>query len=109
MTEKTWSHKNYQIKEGLKPGSKHFQYFFVVSERNEKKCNYCVWIDDANLTHFSPTKEFEKIVSSRREAWSKWVKTKIEGGDFRNLVLKLEKGGQREISLTEMEEKLKPQ
>ena len=109
MAEKTWSYKNYQIKEGLKPGSKRFQYFFVVSEKDKKKCNYCVWIDDANLSHFSPTKEFEKIVSSRREDWSKWVQEKIDGGDFRNLVLKLEKTGQREISLSQMEEKLKPE
>ncbi len=109
MTEKTWSHKNYQVKEGLKPGSRHFQYFFVVSEKDKKKCNYCVWIDDANLTHFSPTKEFEKIVSSGRREWSKWVQAKIDAGDFRDLVLKLEKTGQKEISLSEMEERLKPE
>jgi hypothetical protein len=108
MAEKTWSYKNYQIKEGLKPGSKHFQYFFVVSEKDKKKCNYCIWIDDETLPRLSPGKEFDKIVSSRREEWSKWVQGKIDGGDFRNLVLKLEKTGQKEINLNEMEEQLKP-
>ncbi len=108
MAEKTWSYKNYQIKEGLKPGSKHFQYFFVVSEKDKKKCNYCIWVDDETLPRFSPEKEFDKIVSSRRGEWSKWVQGKIDGGDFRNLVLKLEKTGQKEINLNEMEEQLKP-
>ena len=107
MAEKTWSYKNYQIKEGLKPGSKHFQYFFMVLEKDKKKCNYCVWIDDETLPRFSPVKEFEKIASSQREEWSKWVQGKIDGGDFRNLVLKLEKTGQKEINLSEMEEHLK--
>jgi hypothetical protein len=108
MVEKAWSYKNYQIKEGLKPGSGHFQYFFVVSEKEKKKCNYCVWIDDETLPRFSPAKEFDAIVSSHREAWSQWVQTKIDSGDFRNLVLKLEKTGQKEINLSEMEGKLKP-
>ncbi len=108
MAEKMWSYKDYQINEGLKPGSKHFQYFFLVSEKEKKKCNYCVWIDDDILTIFSPSKEFEKIVSSRREEWGKWVREKIDGGDFRNLVLKLEKTGQKEINLIEMKKQLKP-
>ena len=30
MAEKMWSYKDYQIKEGLKPDSKHFQYFFLA-------------------------------------------------------------------------------
>jgi len=34
--EKKWSYKNLDIDEGLKPGSKHFQYFFVVSEKGKK-------------------------------------------------------------------------
>ena len=105
--ERMWSYKNLQIKEGLKPGSRHFQYFFVVSEGGEKKCNYCVWIDDENLTQFGPLKKYEEIVSSQREEWSKWVQGKIDQGDFRNLVLKLERKGQKEIDLNEMEEKLK--
>jgi chemotaxis regulatin CheY-phosphate phosphatase CheZ len=109
MAEKNWTYKNYQIKEGLKPGSKHFQYFYVVSEKEKKKCNYCVWIDDENLSHFSPAKDFEKIVSSRRDEWSQWVQGKIDHSDFRNLVLKLEKSGQKEISLTEMEKQFKPE
>ena len=80
----------------------------MVSEEDKKKCNYCIWIDDETLPRFSPEKEFDKIVSSRREEWSKWVQGKIDGGDFRNLVLKLEKTGQQEINLNEMEEQLKP-
>jgi hypothetical protein len=107
--EKKWSYKSYDIDEGLKPGSKHFQYFFVVSEKGKKKCNYCVWIDDENLTHFTQSKEFEEIASLKREQWEKWVQGKIDQRDFRNLVLKLEKTGQREIDLAEMEEDLKPQ
>jgi hypothetical protein len=79
----------------------------MVLEKDKKKCNYCVWIDDETLTGLSPSKEFEKIVSSRREEWGKWVQGKIDGGDFRNLVLKLEKTGQKEINLSEMEEHLK--
>jgi len=104
--EKTWSHKKLQIVEGLKPGSTHFQYYFVVSEKGEKKCNYCVWIDEDNLNRFGRSEEFEEIASSRREEWSKWVRNKIDQGDFRNLVLKLERGGQKEIDLSEMEKKL---
>jgi chemotaxis regulatin CheY-phosphate phosphatase CheZ len=99
-----WSYKNLQINEGLKPGSKHFQYFFVVSEKGKKKCNYCVWIDDENLAE-----EFEEIASLKREEWVRWIQGKIDQRDFRNLVLKLEKTGQREIDLSEMEEKLGPE
>ncbi len=107
MAERTWVYKSHELKEGLKPESQHFQYFFIVSERGKKKCNYCVWIDDANLLRFSPSKDFEKIVSSKAEEWRKWVQGKIDKGDFRNLVLKLEERGPREIDLSEMEEKLK--
>ena len=48
--QKTWTYTNYEIKEGLKPGSSQFRYFFAGnSESGEKKCNYCVWIvDDAS-------------------------------------------------------------
>jgi hypothetical protein len=105
--ERTWSHKNLQIKEGLKPESKHFQYFFLVSEGGTKKCNYCVWIDDENLATFAPSKDLEAIASSRREEWRRWVQEKIDQGDFRNLVLKVEKTGSRVISLSEMAEHLK--
>jgi hypothetical protein len=109
MAEKTWTYGNYEIREGLKPGSRHFQYFYVVSEKGEKKCNYCVWIDDENLPHFSPTKEFEKIVSSREGEWSKWAKEKIDARDFRNRVLKIERSGPREIDLTDMDKAVKPE
>jgi hypothetical protein len=44
--ENQWSYKNYRIKDGLKPGSRHFQYFYVVSEGGAKKSSYCVWIED---------------------------------------------------------------
>ncbi len=40
-----WKYKGYQIEEGLKPGSRHFQYFYVVSEEGRNKSNYCVWIE----------------------------------------------------------------
>jgi len=55
--EKEWSYENYQIKEGLKPGSEHFQYFFVVSKDNEKQCNYCIWIEDEALSRFDQGKK----------------------------------------------------
>jgi hypothetical protein len=108
--EKKWSYKNFDIDEGLKPESKHFQYFFVVSEKGKKKCNYCVWIDDENLADLAAhSKEFEEIASLKKDQWRKWVEGKIDQGDFRNLVLKLEKKGQREINLSEMEQVLKPE
>jgi len=53
--------------------------------------------------------EFEEIAPLKKEQWRRWVQGKIDQEDFRNLVLKLEKNGQREIDLTEMEEELKPQ
>jgi hypothetical protein len=104
--EKKWSYGDFEIKEGPKPGSKHFQYFFVVSGRGEKKCNYCVWIEDDALSRFDPSKEFDSIISSHREEWSKWVKAKIDDKDFRNLALKFEKDGQTELELSAVEEKL---
>jgi len=106
--EKTWSYKDFQIWEGLKPESGHFQYFFVVSEKGAKKCSYCVWIDDETLDRFDRSKGFETIASLQREAWSKWVRSKIDRGDFRNLVLKLETSGQKEIDLGSEGEKLTP-
>ena len=104
--ERSWVYKNLEIKEGLKPGIPHFQYFFKVLASGEKKCNYCVWIDDESLSHFAPSKEFEEIATSQRKDWSEWVQGKIDQGDFRNVVLKLEKTGRKEINLNEMEEKL---
>jgi hypothetical protein len=101
-----WSYKKLEIKEGLKPESKHFQYFFVVSDGGKKKCNYCVWIDDESLTHFSSSKSFEEIISSHKEEWTQWVRNKIDQKDFRNLAWKLGKTGQQEINLEELKEKL---
>ena len=104
--ERIWSYKDLDIKEGLKPGSKHFQYFFVVTKKGKKKCNYCVWIDDENLARFGHSKKFEEIAFAQKEEWSRWVQGKIDQGDFRNLVLKLEKAGPKEIDLAEMQKKL---
>jgi hypothetical protein len=100
--ENRWSYNEYQIEDGLKPGSRHFQYFYVVSEKGRKKCNYCVWIEDEALSRFALSGDFDSIVSSQRETWNKWVKGKIDGEDFGNKVLKIEKGGEKEIELSEM-------
>ncbi len=104
-----WSYKDFQINEGVKPGSKHFQYFFIVSEKGKKRCNYCVWIDDENLTELTNSSEIEGIISLKREEWSKWVQTKIDNKDFRNLVLKIEKKGRKEIDLDKLDKKLEPE
>jgi hypothetical protein len=100
--ENQWSYKNYQIEEGLKPGSSHFQYFYVISEGGQKKCNYCVWIKDEALSRFQSSGDFASIVSSQRDVWSTWVKGKIDGEDFGNKVLKFEHDGEKEIELAEM-------
>jgi hypothetical protein len=105
----SWSYKEHEIKEGLKPKGRHFQYFFVVSKKGEKRCNYCVWIDDANLTHFSASRSFDEILSSRREEWVQWVRQKIDQEDFRNIAWKLEKTGKKEIKLEELTDKLEPE
>jgi hypothetical protein len=97
--ENEWSYKGYQIRDGLKPGSTHFQYFYVVSEQAKKKCNYCIWIVDEALTDFG---DFASIVSAQREIWDKWVKGKIDAGDFGNKVLKYDRNGETEIELSEM-------
>ena len=104
--QKIWFYKNLHISEGIKPESKHFQYYFVISEEGEKKCNYCVWMDDEALSCLAPSKNFADIVSLKREEWSKWVKGKIDKGDFRNLALKMEKTGQKEINLSEIKGKM---
>jgi hypothetical protein len=101
-----WDYKNYQIKDGLKPASKHFQYFYIVKEGVEKKCNYCVWIVDEALSRFDKSKDFNAIVSSQKEGWDKWVKEKIDARDFKSKVLKYEKDGEKEIELSEMTEYL---
>ena len=100
--EHQWSYKNYRIKDGLKPGSTHFQYFYVVSEEGKKKSNYCVWIENEALSRFALSGDFDSIVLSQRETWNKWVKGKIDGGDFGNKVMRIEKGGEKEIELSEM-------
>ena len=97
-----WSYKNYEIEDGLKPGSKHFQYFYVVRSGGRKRCNYCVWIEDDALSRFESSGDFASIVSSQREAWNAWVKGRIDAGDFGNKVLKFEKNGEKEIELSEM-------
>ncbi len=104
--KKNWSYKNYQVEEGLKPGSKHFQYFFIVSDGGENKCNYCVWIEDDALTRFDRSGNFDSIASSQGEKWNAWVREKIDAGDLRSRVLKFEKEGEKEIDLSEMKEHL---
>jgi hypothetical protein len=100
--ENQWSYKGYQIRDGLRPGSTHFQYFYVVSEQEKKKCNYCVWMVDEALTRFGQPGDFVAIVSSQREVWNRWVKGKIDAGDFGNKVLKYDRYGEKEIELSEM-------
>jgi len=104
-----WSYKQLEINEGLKPQSRHFQYFFVVSEGGKQKCNYCVWIDDKNLGLLSSSKSFDEIISAHKGEWTEWVKDKIDEEDFRNLVWRVEKTGWREINLGELDEKLEPE
>ena len=104
--ENQWSYKNYQIKDGLKPGSKHFQYFYVVSEEGKKRCNYCVWIEDEALSRFEQSRDFASIISSQREVWNTWVKGKLDEGNFGSKVLKYERDGEKEIELSEMSEHL---
>ena len=103
----TWMYKNYEIEEGLKPGSKTFRYFFKILESGEKKCNCCVWIADEALGQFDQAKKFDAVVASQKGAWHHWVKEKIDKNDFRNRALKIEKEGQREINLSDMAEHIK--
>jgi hypothetical protein len=102
VMENRWSYKNYQIKDGLKPGSRHFQYFYVVSEEGKKRSSYCVWIEDEALSRFEEPGDFASIVSTQRESWDKWVKGKIDEGDFGSKVLKFGPDGVKEIELSEM-------
>jgi chemotaxis regulatin CheY-phosphate phosphatase CheZ len=97
-----WSYKHYEVKEGLKPGSNKFRYFYVVSESGQKKANYCVWIVDNALSDFDETKDFDAIASSHADEWRNWVKGKIDVGDFRNRVRKFDTTGETEIDLSEM-------
>jgi hypothetical protein len=104
--EKTWSYKDYQIQDGLKPGSKHFQYFFRVSRGGEKKCNYCVWIEDEALSRFDPPGNFDAIVSSHQEPWSKWVREEIDAGALKSKVLRIGREGQKVVDLSDVKEQL---
>ena len=97
-----WSYKGYGISDGLRPGSRHFQYFYVVSEGEKKKCHYCVWIVDEALTRFDRSGDFASIVSSQRDKWNRWVEAKIDSGDLGNKVLKYDPDGETEIDLSEM-------
>jgi len=105
--EKEWSYKSLRVEEGFKPGSKHFQYFFIVSEGGQKKANYCVWIEDEALSRFNASGDFNAILDSHRGDWNKWVKEKIDRKDFRNRVLMFDKEGQKEIDLEKMDQTLK--
>ncbi len=100
--QKKWRYKDYEIQEGLKPGSTTFRYFFVVSEKGMRKGNYCVWIKDDALSRFDESKNFDTIILSQRENWSKWVKQKIDEQDFQDRVLKFDKTAESEINLSEM-------
>ncbi|NNG01717.1 MAG: hypothetical protein HKM93_20195 [Desulfobacteraceae bacterium] len=97
----SWSYNSYDIKDGLKPGSTEFRYFFMVSKGDEKKCRYCVWITPEAVSRFDAAKDFEAIVSSRKEDWVKWVKEKIDAGDFRDRALKFDTSGETEINLAD--------
>jgi len=102
--EKEWYHKNYGIKDGLKPGSEHFQYFYVVSDKGSTKCHYCVWITDDALPRLDPSLNFDAIVSTHREAWNQWVREKIDQGALESTVLKIDRDGESEIALADMPE-----
>jgi hypothetical protein len=104
--ENEWSYKSFKVEEGFKPGSAHFQYFFLVSEGGQKKCNYCVWIEDEALSRFNASKDFNAILEAHREDWNKWVQEKIEQKDFRNVVLLFDEHGQKEMDLDKMDKKL---
>jgi gas vesicle protein len=101
---KEWSYKDFQIKDGLKPGSEHFKYFYTVTEKGQKKCHYCVWITDEALSRFDESLNFTAIVSSQRDVWNKWVKEKIDKRSFDSKVLKIEKDGEKELELLEIPE-----
>jgi len=102
--QKKWTYKNYEIEEGLRPGSSKFQYFFVVSEKGMKKSNYCVWIQGDALSRFDQSENFDTIISAQREKWTTWIKGKIDAQDFQNRALKYDKTGETEINLSEMNE-----
>jgi hypothetical protein len=106
MPQKTWSHKGFQVSEGMKPGSRSFRYFFNVTEGDQKKCNYCIWIEDDALDRFDPSGDFKSIISSHGEQWQQWVKEKLDASDFRDLVLRHDTKGEDEIDLEKLDKKL---
>ncbi|MEJ2109623.1 MAG: hypothetical protein P8Z37_06865 [Acidobacteriota bacterium] len=106
--EKTWSYKDYQVQEGLKPGTQHFQYFYVIRDGDNKRCSYCVWIDDDALSEFDPSRKFEMIADLHSETWKTWVKENLDREDFRNLVLKHSREGKEEIDLDKEKETMSP-
>jgi hypothetical protein len=71
--ENKWFYSRYEIQDGLKPGSQYFQYFYVVSEKGTPRCHYCVWITNEALQRLDPSRNFDEIISSHREAWNEWV------------------------------------
>ena len=54
------------------------------------------------LTCFEQPGDFASIVSARKESWDKWIKGKIDEGDFGSKVLKFGPEGAKEIELSEM-------
>lgn len=110
--ERVFPYKRYMIKEGLKPGSERFQYYFAVTKEGEKKAHYCVWVDDDVLAE---SMEFQKgcrgvveeqYIAAHKNEWLEWFQKKLDKEDFRDTVLKIEKSGKREIDMSEMKEKL---
>lgn len=107
MQEK-WHYNDYEIQEGLKPGSQTFRYFFEIFQNGGKKCNYCVWVSDDALDKLASSREFDAVVASQKEDWQAWVKEKIDAQDFRNRALKIDKQGRQEINLSEMSDHFSP-
>ena len=104
--ETRWNYNNFQVEEGLKSGTDKFRYFFKVNKGGEKKCNYCVWIEDEALVRFDKAKNFDAIISSQKNSWNRWVQEKIDEGDFNSKVYRFWKNGQEEIDLSEADEYL---
>jgi hypothetical protein len=104
--ENTWAYKEYRIHEGMKPESRHFQYFYTIFNGTEKVCNYCVWIEDDVLSRFDSSRNFESIANSQKAEWAVWVEENIDRKDFRNLVLKHSQEGKEEIDLDNAKEKI---
>lgn len=98
--EKVSSYKNYTIKEGQKPGSKKFQYYFTVYEKDKKKAHFCVWVEDSVLKQ---EKEFYRA----RDEWFQWVTRRIDQGGLKDTLLKIVENRIEEIDLNQIDEKIK--